>query len=122
MPFPLAKHNSGLVQEVRDLLHLDVGGSFSDAKILQTSDTQKVVVLLRNDALLCIFHMLEGHIKGFQLQNVPQDGTWNVVFNGDNSTYFPQYQGWGMDQSNITITNGQGNVDVPEYSVVCLSR
>ena len=120
----LASANAGLVQEVRTLLQLNVD-SFGPASIVKVvnSEIQKVIVLSRpNSNIVCAFNLFQASIRGFPLTNMPApDGEWSVVFNGDDSAYSPLYKDFGMDQKTVSIAQGAGKLDLPEYSVVCIT-
>lgn len=57
----------------------------------------------------------------FTLQNIPRDGTWNVAFNGDDKKYSPLNGGCGTGQS-VTINNGSGTLQLPEYAMLILTQ
>ena len=57
----------------------------------------------------------------FQLTNVPMDGRWAVVFNGDNQKYSSLYKNCGASQDSVMVSGGKGSLQLPEYSMVVLS-
>ncbi len=120
-PFPakldwtLVATNAGIVQEVRDILHLNV--SNTGTKVLQVEDSSAAkVVTLSNNGLFCVLNF-DAAVSSFALCNVPRDGVWQRVFSGDDSAYFAQYGDGGS--KSIRVANGKAAVDLPLYSAMC---
>jgi len=138
--------NSGLVQEVTDLISLRInknGNTFGltgfSTSILQVlnSNSDKVCVYLRSSNsskfsnkrdqhqsgdVVVVLNMHETQYNNFKIVNIPYDGVWNVRFNGDNQEYSSLYGDFGVSQSSITVSNGIGVLKLPKYSILILSQ
>ena len=71
--------------------------------------------------MLVIYNMYQTKCAAFTLTNVPMDGTWKVVFNGDLQEYSSQYANCGASQTTVTVSNGSGSVQLPEFSMLVLA-
>jgi len=134
LDWSLASANSGIVQEVRDLISLRLnkngntaGLSGNVTRVLMVSDdsTDKVVIYLRSNHngsdVLVIMNMYQKQYSAYQLSGIP-NGTWKVRFNGDSKKYSSQNGGYASGQTQIHISSGSGVVQIPAYSILILSQ
>jgi len=141
-PFPpnlnwsLASINQGATYYVQDLSTLrtnkngtTAGLSGSQTSMLQmiNNSTTKIFQFSRysnnpSDATVVVANMYQTNYTSFQLKNMPSDGVWNVRFNGDSTRYSSQLGNFGVSQKSITVSGGTGNIMLPEYAIVILSK
>jgi len=134
-----AATSSGAVQETRDLLRLRtnadgisgalLGGSGSTVTTLMISDdsANKVAVMLRSGKngqgqAIIFYNMYDTLYTGYVVKNVPQDGLYKKVFDGDDSKYDSAYESACKDFTGVQISGGQGSVCVPKMSTVILVK
>ena len=137
LDWSLVSTNAGVVQAVTDMIALrtnrdgtSLGLTGDNAAIVQVIDgsAQKVAVIHRwssetgaGQHMLVIYNMYQTKCAAFTLTNVPMDGTWKVVFNGDLQEYSSQYANCGASQTTVTVSNGSGSVQLPEFSMLVLA-
>lgn len=137
LDWSLVQDNSGMVNEVRDMMHLrtnknntSLGLTSQNAKTVQVVNTasSKVAVVYRwsdnsgaGQHILVIYNMYNSKCGSFELTGVPMDGRWAVLFNGDLTQYSAQYSNCGATQDSVMISGGSGSVQLPEYSMLILA-
>lgn len=137
LDWSLVQTNVGLVQEVSDMMSLranrngtSVGLTGKNAAITQVVNTNsaKVAVVHRwsdnggnGQHMLVVYNMYETKCASFTLTNVPMDGKWEVVFNGDSTEYSSLFANCGAGQNSITVSNGSASLQLPEYSMIVLA-
>eukprot|EP01091_Cochliopodium_minus_P011834 TRINITY_DN3458_c0_g1_i1.p1 TRINITY_DN3458_c0_g1~~TRINITY_DN3458_c0_g1_i1.p1 ORF type:complete len:658 (-),score=155.48 TRINITY_DN3458_c0_g1_i1:71-2044(-) len=131
----LVTANAGMVQETSDLIALrtntgghgnGLSGNFTQILSVSNDATDKVVAFRRSTSssdpgMIVVLNFYQTNYPSFILQNMPKDGKWNVVFNGDLTKYSSQYGNYGSSQTYVTVSGGQGSLVLPQASAVILS-
>lgn len=93
-----------------------------------TNDSHdKVAVFLRSThsgsgSVLVILNMYATAYPNFAVKNVPHDGIWQVLFNGDLKKYSSLYEDFGSGQTEMKVSGGTGTIQLPKYSLVILAQ
>eukprot|EP00927_Polykrikos_kofoidii_P018354 TRINITY_DN18497_c0_g2_i1.p1 TRINITY_DN18497_c0_g2~~TRINITY_DN18497_c0_g2_i1.p1 ORF type:complete len:685 (+),score=77.11 TRINITY_DN18497_c0_g2_i1:90-2144(+) len=126
----LVEANIGFHGATRDLialrtntLNLTHGLLGEGGKRLMLDKDSEVAVLQRGTGVgstVVIINVGEAHHAAFQLQGIPYDGLWEVLFNGDRSVYSPLFRDKCLAQNVVSVVLGRAELCVPAMSVVVL--
>jgi 1,4-alpha-glucan branching enzyme len=108
------------------LLSLGLTGNFTQILSVSNDATDKVVVFRRSTSssdpgMVVVLNFYQKSYNNFVLQNMPANGNWNVVFNGDLTKYSSLYSNFGASQTSVSVSNNQGSLMLPQASAVILS-
>lgn len=136
LDWSLPNTNRGIVSMVHDMISLRLNKNGTSAaltsqgaNVIQVVDqsTAKVAVIHRQSGgsgtgshVLVVLNMYNSKCAPFTITGVPQDGQYNVLFNGDLQRYTSKNQNCGASQSSVQVSNGAGSVMLPEFSMVIL--
>jgi 1,4-alpha-glucan branching enzyme len=130
----LVNNNQGVIYYVTDLAALKLnkagktaGLTGDSTKIMQVVNdgTNKVIAFDRysgSSHTVVVANMYQTNYTSFIVTNFPADGVWQIRFNGDNKRYSSQFGSFGLNQTSVTVSGGNGTVMLPQYSILVLSQ
>ena len=112
----LVNANAGFLKAVSSLTRLRLQG------LIQVCQTQGQVAVLSRGSAIIVVNMFERAYSSFVVRNIPLDGTYSTVFNGDLKIYSSQFGNVGANQTQFTVTNGSSSIQLGKYTVLVFEK
>lgn len=128
----LTNTHAGIVRAYTDMIHARrnlLGGTQglkgTGINVHHVNNTDKIIAFIRWDAgggsddVVVVANFGSATHAGYSI-NFPSDGTWYSHFNSDSTAYGADFGGFGSSQ--VTVSGGQGPVDIGMYGVQIFSK
>eukprot|EP00927_Polykrikos_kofoidii_P013508 TRINITY_DN15888_c1_g1_i1.p1 TRINITY_DN15888_c1_g1~~TRINITY_DN15888_c1_g1_i1.p1 ORF type:complete len:660 (+),score=72.80 TRINITY_DN15888_c1_g1_i1:55-2034(+) len=128
LDWTVAEENAAIVREVGDVIKLRTkildfdpeGGG----RLLAHRVDIGIAVIQRCSAsrgVVLIVNAMDLHHDALDVFNMPYDGVWHALFDGDSSAYSPYFSDHCADQKTVSSQGGHVRVCVPPLGVVVLA-